>query len=79
MLSHVYVFGREWRYGGWRDSFGIFIHDPVSNTWARKPGVIPLAYPNASDFAAPRVFLNGKPRVELIGGYRPYNNVQYIP
>ncbi|HEY8256681.1 MAG TPA: kelch repeat-containing protein [Gemmatimonadales bacterium] len=79
MLSHLYVFGREWRYGGWRDSFGIFIYDPVSNTWARKPGVIPLAYPNVSDFAAARVSLNGEPRVELIGGYRPYNNVQYIP
>ena len=79
MLAHMYVFGREWRYGGWRDSFGIFIYDPVSDTWARKPRLFALDYWDASYLTAARVFLNGNPRVEVIGGYRPGNNVQYIP
>jgi N-acetylneuraminic acid mutarotase len=79
MLSHVYVFGREWRYGGWRDSRGIFIYEPVSNTWARKPLQTSLNYWDASYLAAARVYLDGKPRVEVVGGYRPWNNAQYIP
>ena len=31
------------------------------------------------ELTAARVFVNGEPRIEVIGGYRPGNNQQYIP
>ena len=77
MLSHLYVFGREWY--GFGASPGIFIYDPVSDTWGRKPLLTTLNYWRLTDLTAARVFLNGKPRVEVTGGYRPGNNQQYIP
>jgi N-acetylneuraminic acid mutarotase len=77
MLSHLYVFGREWY--GFGASPGIFIYDPVSNTWARKPLLTTFSYWDVARLTAARVFLNGQPRVEVIGGYRPGNNQQYIP
>ena len=38
-----------------------------------------LIGPDAADLTATRVFLNGQPRVEVVGGSRPGNNLQYIP
>lgn len=69
MLSHVYLF----------DGRDIFIYDPVSDTWETKPLLTKFSYWDPSRLRATRVFLNGKPRVEVIGGYRPGNNQQYIP
>jgi N-acetylneuraminic acid mutarotase len=82
MLSRLYVFGTD--YGCAPFSPGIFIYDPVSNTWERKPLLTTFSYWADYDLTAARVFLNGKPRVEVIGGYRvwrdsPGNNQQYIP
>jgi N-acetylneuraminic acid mutarotase len=78
MLAHLYVFGREWKFDGtWTPS--IFIYDPVSDTWDSKPLLTTFSYWDANRLTAARVFLNGKPRVEVIGGYRPGNNQQYIP
>lgn len=74
MLSHLYVFGD-----------GIFIYDPVSDTWQKKPLLTNFAwYGGSLGLAAARVFLNGQPRVEVVGGERgwpgsPGNNQQYIP
>jgi hypothetical protein len=76
MLSRLYVFGEEVAYGS---SPGIFIYDPVSDTWERKPLLTKLGYWADYMLTAARVFLNGNPRVEVIGGYRPGNNLQYIP
>jgi N-acetylneuraminic acid mutarotase len=77
MLAHLYVFGgsRSGATGG----RGIFIYDPVSDTWENKPLLTTFGYWDDSRLAAARVFLNGQPRVEVIGGYRPGNNQQYIP
>jgi hypothetical protein len=69
MLSHLYLFGAP----------DIFIYDPASDTWATKPLLTKFGYWADYELTAARVFLNGKPRVEVIGGYIPGNNQQYIP
>jgi N-acetylneuraminic acid mutarotase len=69
MLSHLYLFGAP----------DIFIYDPASDTWATKPLLTKFGYWEDVELTAARVFLNGKPRVEVIGGYIPGNNQQYIP
>jgi hypothetical protein len=76
MLEHLYVFGGELSY---RFSRGIFIYDPISDTWESKPLSTTFGYWALYGPRAARVFLNGEPRVEVIGGYRPGNNQQYLP
>jgi N-acetylneuraminic acid mutarotase len=77
MLGHLYVFGGYTadRTGG----KGIFIYDPVGDTWESKPLLTTFSYWDEARLTAARVFLNGKPRVDVIGGYRPGNNQQYVP
>jgi N-acetylneuraminic acid mutarotase len=77
MLSHLYVFGQY--SAGLSHGAGVFIYDPVSDTWDSKPLLTTFSYWDIARLTAARVFLNGKPRVEMIGGYRPGNNQQYIP
>jgi len=77
MLAHLYVFGRY--SAGLSNGTGVFIYDPVSNTWESKPLLTTFSYWDEARLTAARVFLNGKPRVEVIGGYIPGNNQQYIP
>lgn len=51
------------------------VYDPTTNAWtdlARLPTA--RAYGGAA-----RVFVNGKARIEVVGGTRPGNNIQYIP
>jgi hypothetical protein len=77
MLAHLYVIGSY--SAGWpAQGTGIFIYDPASDSWETKP--LLTTFGDQEDrFTAARVFLEGKPRVEVIGGYRPGNNQQYIP
>ena len=77
LLSHLYCLGADSRTGV--PIPGIFIYDPNTDTWTRKPLLTPLIGPDAADLTATRVFLNGQPRVEVVGGSRPSNNLQYIP
>jgi N-acetylneuraminic acid mutarotase len=51
------------------------VYDPASNTWTTKA---PLPSPR-SGMSAVRLAVNGQPRIELVGGPRPGNNLQYIP
>jgi hypothetical protein len=52
-----------------------YVYDPASNTWTTKAPI-----PHARGVtAASKVFLNGQPRIEAVGGPRPGNNLQYIP
>ena len=77
MLSRLYVFGGA---GEWFS--GIYIYNPVSDTWTSKPLLTRFAWSSTLGFAAAKVFLNGQPRVEVVGGDRggsPGNNQQYIP
>jgi N-acetylneuraminic acid mutarotase len=50
------------------------VYDPATDSWK---DLAPA--PRSSGLAAGRVFVNGKPRIELVGGPRPGNNSQYIP
>jgi hypothetical protein len=50
-------------------------YDPVTNTWSM------LTPPprSADGLTAARVLVNGRPRIELVGGPRVGSNMQYIP
>jgi N-acetylneuraminic acid mutarotase len=51
------------------------VYDPATDSWKD----LAPAPRFGSGLAAGRVFVNGKPRIELVGGARPSNNFQYIP
>jgi Kelch motif len=51
------------------------VYDPATNTWTTK-APLPNARANGS---ASRVSVNGASRIELVGGPRPGNNLQYTP
>ena len=74
----------DWLDAGGGPSPGIFIYDPVTDTWEKKPLLTKFAWHTPYGLAAARVFLDGEPRVEVVGGERgwpgsPGNNQQYIP
>ena len=67
--------GRQLTSTGWKTVRTTKVYHPNTNTWtAAAP--MPTA---RSDISASRVFLNGKPRIEVVGGSAPGNNLQYIP
>jgi len=64
LAAKLYVFGSA-----------TFVYNPTSNAWTR------LATPPTDMFgrSAARVVLNGKARIEVVGGSRPGNNLAFIP
>jgi hypothetical protein len=51
------------------------VYDPTTDSWTSKaPMPIRLATITAS-----KVLVNGQPRIEVVGGTRPGNNLAYIP
>ncbi len=50
-------------------------YDPITNTWKFKAQLPTGRF----GITASRVFLNGQPRMAVVGGSRPGNNLQYIP
>jgi N-acetylneuraminic acid mutarotase len=54
---------------------GVNVYDPATNSWTTK-APLPTA---RAEITASRVFVNGEPRIEAVGGERPGNNLQYIP
>jgi len=77
MLAHLYLFGADTKTGV--PVPGIFIYDPVSDTWTKAPLLTTFSHWDTAELTATRVFLNGQPRVEVVGGGRPGNNLQYVP
>jgi N-acetylneuraminic acid mutarotase len=51
------------------------VYNPLTNTWGTA-ALMPAARYGVS---ASRVFLDGRPRIEVVGGRPPGNNLQYIP
>jgi N-acetylneuraminic acid mutarotase len=51
------------------------IYHPLTDTWTTG-APLPTGW---SGVAASKVFLDGRPRIEVVGGSRPGNNLQYIP
>jgi N-acetylneuraminic acid mutarotase len=76
--SKLYVMGGR-RYNAQTDAMETLdittVYDPATNAWTRRA---PLPSPRIG-IAATKVFLNGQPRLEVVGGVAPRNNIQYIP
>jgi N-acetylneuraminic acid mutarotase len=51
------------------------VYDPTTNTWRRR-APMPTA---RGGMAAGRVIVNGQARLQVVGGARPGNNLQYVP
>jgi hypothetical protein len=51
------------------------VYDPGTNTWTTKAPLPTLR----SGSSANRVFVDGRARIEVVGGSRPGNNLQYTP
>ena len=71
MLSRIYIVG------GYYDTplRTTLSYDPATDTWTRRADLPSARY----GIAASKVFVNGLPRLEVVGGPRPGNNLQYIP
>jgi N-acetylneuraminic acid mutarotase len=71
----LYVIGGD-RYDNGVETVDItIVYDPVTDTWTRRASL-----PNArAQMAATNVFLNGQPRIELVGGDVAEDNLQYVP
>ncbi|HEX6432990.1 MAG TPA: kelch repeat-containing protein [Gemmatimonadales bacterium] len=77
--SAVVMLGKLYTFSGSR----LTVYDPVTNTATIMGSEIPTGdslpgYRPARP-ATTRVFLNGQPRIEAVGGARPGNNLQYVP
>ena len=76
--SKLYVIGGT-RHKANTDGFDILAvtvrYDPTTGTWTR---LADLPSPR-TDIAASRVYLNGKARIEVLGGSGTGNNLQYTP
>jgi N-acetylneuraminic acid mutarotase len=58
-----------------RSSDAVYVYDPTTNAWTKR-----AAPPHSfNDPSATRVVLNGRARIEVVGGPRPGNNLAYIP
>ena len=51
------------------------MYDPAVGDWTRRANLPTGRY----GVAAAKVFINGQPRMEVVGGLRPGNNLQYVP
>jgi hypothetical protein len=51
------------------------VYDPGTNAWTSRAPVT-IKVPRGP---LTRVFRDGSPRIEIVGGLRPGNNIQYIP
>jgi N-acetylneuraminic acid mutarotase len=70
--NKLYVVGGF--YGG-TVSGRVDVYDPGTNTWTKKAPIPRVE----SGLSAGRVVANGQARLEVVGGARPGNNLQYIP
>jgi len=50
-------------------------YDPSTNTWT---GLAQMPAPRVYQTGA-RVLVNGQPRLQVVGGPRPGNSLQYVP
>jgi N-acetylneuraminic acid mutarotase len=51
------------------------VYNPITDAWTRRAA---LPSPRTG-VAGTKVFLNGQPRMEVVGGSLPGNNLQYVP
>ena len=74
----LYVMGGQ-RYSPEREAWDTLdktiVYDPATDLWTPRA---PIPSPR-SGIVASNVLLNGKARIEVVGGIAPGNNIQYIP
>jgi N-acetylneuraminic acid mutarotase len=70
--NRLYVVGGS---EGDTPSARVDVYDPVTNTWTKKAPIPRVEW----GLSAGRVVVNGQARLEVVGGARPGNNLQYIP
>ena len=78
MHGKLYVVGASVRYHADETSDTVRttrVYDPASNAWSTKA---PIPSPLLG-VVARRVFLQGQALIEVVGGSRPGNNLQYAP
>ena len=51
------------------------VYDPATDAWTRRAS---MPSPRTG-ISASKVFLNGQPRIEVVGGVAPGSNLQYVP
>jgi len=71
--NKLYIVG-----GVWPDNTltgRVDVYDPATNAWTKKQPSPRIEY----GLSAGRVVVNGQARLELVGGARPGNNLQYAP
>ncbi len=51
------------------------VYDPTTNAWTTKAAAPTVR----AEAGASRIVVNGQARIELVGGRRPGNNLQYVP
>jgi N-acetylneuraminic acid mutarotase len=74
--SRLYLIGgRQWTGTGWQTIRTTKVYNPTTHTWTTA-APMPTA---REDITASKVFLNDQPRIEVVGGSAPGNNLQYIP
>jgi N-acetylneuraminic acid mutarotase len=72
----LYVMGgRRATREAWETLDITIVYDPATDAWTRRAS---MPSPR-SGVAASRVFLDGQPRIEVVGGVAPGNNLQYVP
>jgi N-acetylneuraminic acid mutarotase len=60
---------------GWQAVRTTTVYHPITDTWTTSAPMPTARY----GVSGTRVFLNGKPRIEVVGGNAPGNNLQYVP
>jgi N-acetylneuraminic acid mutarotase len=74
--SRLYLIGgRQLTGTGWQAIRTTRVYNPTTDSWTTA-APMPTA---REDITASKVFLNGQPGIEVVGGSAPGNNLQYIP
>ena len=75
--AKLYLIGgvEEQSDGSVRQVRTVRVYDPASNSWSTRAALPEMR----SGFSASKVTLDGKARIEVVGGPAPGNNLQYVP
>jgi N-acetylneuraminic acid mutarotase len=70
-----FVFNQDGSLGSVQSASTTSRYDPATNTWKN----LAPSPRGGAGLSADRVVVGGQPRIDLVGGSRPGNNLQYVP